>query len=59
MPTTRDDLHALALRAEAEHRVTAQARHQTCVDELERRRRELADEASRLLRRARLAARVA
>jgi hypothetical protein len=45
------DLHALALRFEAEHHALAQAREMRCISELERRRNELAREHARLLAR--------
>jgi len=56
MSTSRQDLHNLALRAEAEHHAAALASEVRVQNELERRRRELASEHTRLLQRIRLAA---
>jgi len=56
MSSSRPDLHDLAVRAEAEHHALAQSCEVRWQDELERRRRELADECSRVLVRIRVAA---
>jgi hypothetical protein len=46
------DPHQLVLEAEAEHHAVAQECELRCLDELARRRREIAAECSRLLHRA-------
>jgi hypothetical protein len=56
MPSSPHDLHSLALRVEAEHQATAKRCEQRELDELDRRRRELAEERSRLFQRMQIAA---
>jgi hypothetical protein len=46
------DPHTLVLEAEAEHHALAQECELRCLDELARRRREIAAECSKLLQRA-------
>jgi hypothetical protein len=52
MPHAYRDPHELVLEAEAEHHAVAQACELRCLDELARRRREIAAECSKLLQRA-------
>jgi len=54
--SSRHDLHNLACQAEAEYHASARACEARVQNELERRRREIAAEASRLLHRIRRAA---